>query len=117
MHTEDPDARGSTTLASSPTQDQPRVPAARARSTRFLLDQNGGTTAAASRTERGRRGSLRWGSSRVAVTMLSAVLAALLGILVDFLEGPPAVVTAIVVTTFFGALMANDVDLRGRTAR
>jgi hypothetical protein len=49
--------------------------------------------------------------------MLSAVLAALLGILVDFLEGPPAVVTAIIVATFFGALVANDVDLRGRTAR
>ena len=114
MHTEDPDARGSTTLSSSPIQDQPRVPAARAR---FLRDQDGGTHSEVSRTERGRRGSHRWGSSRVAVTMLYAVLAALLGVLVDFLEGPPALVTAIVVATFFGALMANDVSLRGRADR
>ena len=83
MHTEDPDARGSTTLANSPIQDQPRVPAA-GRATRFRRGQDGGTTSAALRTERGRRGSLRWGSSRGAVTMLYAVLAALLGLLADF---------------------------------
>jgi hypothetical protein len=47
--------------------------------------------------------------------MLYAVLAALLGLLGEFLEGPPAVVTAIIVATCFGALMANDVNLRGRT--
>jgi hypothetical protein len=117
VHTEDPDAGDSTTLASSPAQDQPRFPAARARSTRFLRDQDGGTTSAASRTERGRRGSLRWGFSRVAVTMLYAVLAGLLGVLGDVLEGPPAGVTAIIVASFFGALMANDVNLRGRTDR
>ena len=111
MHTEDPDARGST-LANSPAQDHPRVAA---RSERFLRAPDGGATSAASRTKRGRRGSFRSGSSRVALTMLYAVLAACWGLLADFLEDPPAVVTAIIVATVFSALIANEASLRGRT--
>ena len=110
MHTEDPDVRDGTTVASNPTQDRP----ARARSPRFLHGQDAGTTPAPLPTDRGRRGSLRWSSSRVAVTMLCAVLATLLGVLVDLLEGPPVAVTAIIVAAGFGVLMANDAALRGR---
>ena len=105
MHTEDLDDRGSTTFASTPTQDHPRVAAPR--STRFLHDSS-------SPIERNRRGSLRWAYSRGALTVLYAVLAVLLGLLVDLLEDPPTVVTAIIVATFFGALIANDVSLRRR---
>jgi hypothetical protein len=46
--------------------------------------------------------------------MLYAVLAVLVGLLADFLEDPPAVVTAIIVATTFGALIANETSLRGR---
>lgn len=52
-----------------------------------------------------------------ALTVLYALLAALLGVLVDVLEGPPAVVTAIIVAACFGALSANEVNLRGRRDR
>jgi hypothetical protein len=47
--------------------------------------------------------------------MLYAVLAALVGLLADLLEDPPAVVTAIIVATTFGALIVNDASLRART--
>jgi hypothetical protein len=43
-----------------------------------------------------------------------AVLAAPLGLLVEFLEHPPTVITVIVVATFFGAMIASEVSLRGR---
>ena len=46
--------------------------------------------------------------------MLYAVVAALLGLLADFLEDPPALVTAIIIATAFGALIANEVKLRAR---
>jgi hypothetical protein len=46
--------------------------------------------------------------------VLYAVLAALLGVFAAFLEDPPAVVTAIIVATGFGVLIANDVSLRRR---
>jgi hypothetical protein len=36
------------------------------------------------------------------------------GVFVDFLEDPPTVVTAIIVVTVFGALIANDVGPRRR---
>ena len=112
MHTEDPDARGSTTLASHPTQDRPRVPAAH-RTT-------GGAITTATRSERFVATGTHTDDRRAtfaALTVLYALLAALLGVLVDVLESPPAVVTAIVVATCFGALIANEVNLRGRRDR
>jgi hypothetical protein len=112
MHTEEPDARGSTTRASHPTQDHPRVATAH-RTT-------GGAIATATRSERFLAAGTHTEYRRAtfaALTVLYALLAALLGVLVDVLESPPAVVTAIIVATFFGALMANDIDLRGRRAR
>ena len=112
MYTEDPDARGRTTLATSPTRDHPRVPAAH-RTT-------GGAITTATRSEPFPAPGTRTGDGRAtfaALTVLYAVLAALLGVLVGFLEGPPAVVTAIIAATFLGALIANEVNLRGRTDR
>jgi hypothetical protein len=41
-----------------------------------------------------------------------AVLAVLLGIFVNVLEDPPTEVTAIIVATGFGVLIANEVSLR-----
>ena len=90
MHTEDPDARGSTTLASHPTGTtvayRPRIghPAAPSRQPRARQR----FVASGTRTDN-RRATL------AALTVLYAVLAALLGVLVDVLEGPPAVVSAI----------------------
>jgi hypothetical protein len=49
-----------------------------------------------------------------ALTVLYAVLPALLGVLVDVLENPPFAVTAIIVATAFGVLIANEARLRGR---
>jgi hypothetical protein len=112
MRTDAPDARDSTTLASSPTQDHPHVPVAG--STRFLPARNGGASSQASPAEPVRGAPLRWAFSRIARTALYAVLAALLGVFVDFLEGPPTVVTAIIVATGFCVLIANDVSLRRR---
>jgi hypothetical protein len=105
----DPHARDSTTPGSSATQDHPRVPVAR--STRFLPARNDGASSEPSPTERSRRAPLRWAYSRIALTALYAVLG-VLGVLAAFLEGPPAVVTAIIVAAGFGALIANDVSLR-----
>jgi hypothetical protein len=42
------------------------------------------------------------------------VFAGLLGVFVDFLEDPPTVVTAIIVVTWFGVLIANEVSFRRR---
>ena len=112
MHTEDPDARGSTTLATPPTLDRPRAPAAH-RTT-------GGAITTATRSDQFLAPGTRSGNGLAtfaALTVLYAVLAALLGVLVGFLEGPPAVVTAIIAATFLGALIANEVNLRGRTDR
>jgi hypothetical protein len=50
----------------------------------------------------------------VAITMLCAMLAALLGLAADLLEDPPAVVTAIIVATAFVVLIANEASLQGR---
>ena len=47
--------------------------------------------------------------------MRYALLAALLGRVADLLEHPPAVVTAIIIATAFGALIANEVKLRVHT--
>jgi hypothetical protein len=44
--------------------------------------------------------------------VLYAVLAVLVGLLAEWLENPPTVVTMIIVATFFGALVANDVTAR-----
>ena len=112
MRTEDPHAPDSTTLASSATQDHPRV--SDARSTRFLPARDAGASSEASPTKRSRRAPLRWAYSRIALTVLYAVFAVLLGVFVDLLEEPPAVVTAIIVATGFGVLIANDVSLRRR---
>jgi hypothetical protein len=60
------------------------------------------------------RAPLGWAYSRIGLTVLYAVLAALLGVFAAFLEDPPAVVTAIIVATGFGVLIANDVSLRRR---
>jgi hypothetical protein len=111
MHTEDPDARGSTTLASHPTQI---TLACRPRRT------TGGAITTATRSERFVATGTHTDDRRAtfaALTVLYALLAALLGVLVDVLESPPAVVTAIVVATCFGALIANEVKLRGRRDR
>jgi hypothetical protein len=40
------------------------------------------------------------------IVMLYAVLAVLVGLLAEWLEHPPTVVTVIIVATFFGALVA-----------
>jgi hypothetical protein len=42
------------------------------------------------------------------------VFAVLLGVLVDLLEDPPTVVTAIIVATWFGVLIATRVSFRRR---
>ena len=111
MRTEDPHAPDSATLASSASQDHPRVPDTR--STRFLPARSAGARSEASPTKR-RRAPLGWAYSRIGLTVLYAVLAALLGVFAAFLEDPPAVVTAIIVATGFGVLIANDVSLRRR---
>ena len=108
MHTEDPEVRS---VANSATQDHPRVAAD---SERFRRAPNGRATSAASRAQHDTGGAPRWGSSWLALTVLYAVLAGLVGLLADFLEGPPAVVIAIIVATTFGALIVNEASLRGR---
>ena len=105
MRIEDPHTPDSTTLASSATQDHPRVPDAR--STRFLPTRDAGASSDASPTKRSRRAPRRWAYSRIALTVFYAVFAVLLGVLVDFLEDPPTVVTAIIVATWFGVLTVN----------
>ena len=107
MHMEEPEVRSG---VSSPTAVHPRAPAAY----RTPEGRNGGPTFAPSLTKRGRRGSLRSGYARLALGALYAVLAALLGLLVEFLKHPPTVITVIVVATFFGAMIASEVSLRGR---
>ena len=46
---------------------------------------------------------------RASVLVLYAVLAVLVGLVAQWLENPPTVVTVIIVATVFGALVANDV--------
>ena len=53
-------------------------------------------------------------ASRVAATMLYAVVATGLGLLADRLQHPPAVVTAIIIAAACGTLIANDIELRAR---
>jgi hypothetical protein len=50
----------------------------------------------------------------MALTVLDAVFAVLLGFFVDRLEGPPPVATAIIVATWFGVLIANEASFRRR---
>ena len=57
------------------------------------------------------RARVRW-ARRASVVVLYAVLAVLVGLLAEWLENPPTVVTMIIVATFFGALVANDVTAR-----
>jgi hypothetical protein len=66
----------------------------------------------ASLTAHHRRAAVRRACSRVALTVLFAVLAGLFVLLVEFLQNPPDVVTAIIGATVFGALIANEVSLR-----
>ena len=107
MHTEDHEVRSS---ARSPTQDHPRVAED---SERFRRTPDGRATAA-SGPKRDTRGAPRWGASWLVLTMLCALLAALVGLLAELLKDPPAVATAIIVVTAFGALIANEVKLRAR---
>lgn len=52
--------------------------------------------------------------SRVAVTLLYAALATVLGLLAELLKHPPGVVTAIIMAAACGTLIANDIELRTR---
>jgi hypothetical protein len=54
---------------------------------------------------------------RASVVVLYAVLAVLVGLLAEWLENPPTVVTVIIVATVFGALVANDVTARQPSCR
>jgi hypothetical protein len=105
MHAENPDARGSTPLASNPTLDPPRVPEARRRFDRAIP------------TDTRSKRSFATGATFAALTVLYAVLAGLVGLLADLLANPPAVVTAIIIAAASGVLIANEVNLRGPTGR
>ena len=53
----------------------------------------------------------RWARG-ACVVALYALLAILVGLLAQWLENPPTIVTVIIVATFFGALVANDMIAR-----